>query len=128
MKLRELIKLGRYSEAIADLQRDLARNPEDLAAIEGMARVSRAKGEYEESLSFFMRLATQRESDATANLLAPGSAAWRIDIACLYWLSENRAKAIDLMHGLAAGILDGSVKYGDAAEECRKVYSFTTWR
>jgi hypothetical protein len=115
MKVQELIKLGRHSEAIAHLKRDLARNPGDMTAVEGMAFVLRAKGEYEESLSFFKRLATQRESDEAANLLAPGSAVWRIDIACLCWLSEDRAKAIDLMHGLAAGILDGSIKYGDAA-------------
>jgi tetratricopeptide (TPR) repeat protein len=115
MKLQELIKLRRYSEAVADLQRDLGRNPEDMAAVEGMALVLRARGDYEESLSFFRRLAAQRESDETTKLLAPGSAAWRIDMACLCWLSQNRAKAIDLMHGLAAGILEGSVKYGDAA-------------
>jgi hypothetical protein len=98
-----------------DLRRDLARDPEDMTAIEGMALVLRAKGEYEESLFFFKRLATERETDEAANLLAPDSAAWRIDMACLDWLSEDRAKAIELMHGLAAGILDGSIKYGDAA-------------
>jgi hypothetical protein len=45
MKVQELIKLGRYSEVIADLKRDLARNPEDMTAVEGMALVLRAKGE-----------------------------------------------------------------------------------
>jgi hypothetical protein len=115
MKWQELIKLRRYSEAIADLQSDLACNPKDVDALVGMARVLCAKGDYEQSLSFFGRLAAQRESDETTKLLVPGSAAWRIDMACLYWLSQNRAKAIDLMHGLAAGILDGSIKYGDAA-------------
>lgn len=115
MKVRELIKSGRYSEVIANLQRDLARNPEDIAAIEGMALALRAKGDYRASLSFFERLAAHRGSDEAANLLAPGSAAWRIDTACLYWLSEDRSKALHLMHGLAAGILDGSIGYGDAA-------------
>jgi tetratricopeptide (TPR) repeat protein len=114
MELRELIKSGRFSEAITELQRDLARNPEDMAAIEGMALVLRAKGEYREALSFFERLADHRDSDETANLLAPGSAAWRIDTACLHWLFEDRPKAVHLMHGLAAGILDGSIRYGDA--------------
>jgi len=115
MKLQELIKLRRYSEAIADLQRDLGRNPDDMAAVEGMALVLRAKGDHAESLSFFRRLAGQRESDETTKLLVPGSAAWRIDMACLCWLSQDRTKAIDLMHDLAAGILEGSIKYGDAA-------------
>jgi hypothetical protein len=45
MKVQELIKLGRYSEVIADLKRDLARNPKDMTAVEGMALVLRAKGE-----------------------------------------------------------------------------------
>lgn len=115
MKLQELIKLRRYSEVIADLKRGLERNPEDMAAVEGMALVLRAKGDYEESLLFFKRLAAQRESNETTKILASGSAAWRIDTAILYWLSQNRGKAIDLMHSLAAGILEGSIKYGDAA-------------
>jgi tetratricopeptide (TPR) repeat protein len=115
MTWQELIKEGRYSRAIADLRRYLARDPDDLAAVEGMAFVLRAKGEYQEALSFFERLSSQRKMDETATLVAPGSPAWQIDIACLYWLSEDRVKAIDLMHSLAAGILDGSIKYGDAA-------------
>jgi hypothetical protein len=44
-----------------------------------------------------------------------GSAAWQIDIASLHWLLDDRSEAIRLMHGLAAGILDGSIRYGDAA-------------
>jgi hypothetical protein len=80
-----------------------------------MAKASRLKGEYEEALVYFGRLATHRKEDKIANALAPGSAAYQIDIACLHWLLEDRSKAIRLMHGLAAGILDGSIKYGDAA-------------
>jgi len=110
-----LIKSQQYSEAIANLQRDLRRNPEDMAAVEGMALVLRAKGDYEGSLSFFRRLVAQRASDETTKRLTPGSAAWQIHVACLYWLCQNRAKAIDLMKDLAAGILNGSIKYGDAA-------------
>ena len=80
-----------------------------------MAVVLRAKGDYEESLRFFRRLADQRESDETAKRLAPGNPAWRIHVACLHWLSRNRDKAVAPMRALAAGILDGSIKYGDAA-------------
>jgi Flp pilus assembly protein TadD len=38
MKARELIRSHRYAEAIADLRRILANNPEDIAAVEGMAK------------------------------------------------------------------------------------------
>jgi tetratricopeptide (TPR) repeat protein len=115
MKVQELMRSHRYGEAIADLRRELASNPEDMASVEGMAKALRAKGEYAEALSFFGRLATHRKEDKTANVLAPGSAAWQIDIACLHWLLDDRSEAIRLMHGLAAGIIDGTIKYGDAA-------------
>jgi hypothetical protein len=115
MKVQELIRSHRYAEAIAKLRGDLAINPEDMAAVEGMAEALRANGEDAEALSFFERLATHSKEDKVASVLAPGSAAWQIDIACLHWLLDDHSKAIMLMHGLAAGILDGSIKYGDAA-------------
>jgi hypothetical protein len=102
-------------KTIADQQRDLANNPKDMIAIEGIAKGLRAKGEYAEALSFFGRLAAHRKENKSANVLAPGSAAWQIDIACLHWLLDDRSEAIRLTHRLAAGILDGSIKYGDAA-------------
>lgn len=115
MKAQELMRSHRYAEAIADLRRDLANNPENMAAVEGMAKALRANEEYEEALIFFGRLVAHRKEDKTANVLAPGSAAWQIDIACLRWLLDDHSQAIHLMHGLAAGILDGSIKYADAA-------------
>lgn len=115
MKAYELIWAHRYEEAIADLRRELESNPENIAAVEGMAKALRAKGEYPEALCFFERLAIHSKMDRVANLLAPGSAAWQIDIATLHWLLEERSEAMRLMHGLAAGILDGSIKYADAA-------------
>jgi hypothetical protein len=105
----------RYTDAVADLRRDLANNPEDMVAVEGMAKALRTAGEYREAISYFERLAAHRKGDETANLMAPGSAGWQIDIACLHWLSGGGAKAIHLTHALAAGILDGSIKYGDPA-------------
>lgn len=115
MKIQELIRSHRYAEAIADLRRELAKNPRDMAAVESIAKVLRAEGEYAEALSFFERLASHRKEDKIANTLAPGSPAWQIDIACLHWLLDDRSEAIRMVHGLAGGILDGSIKYGDAA-------------
>ena len=115
MKVQELMQSHRYAQAIAELQRDLANNPEDMNAVEGMAKALRANGDYGEALLFFDRLATHRKEDTIANALAPRSAAWQIDIACLHWLLDDPSKAIGLIHGLVAGILDRSIKYGDAA-------------
>ena len=88
----------------------LEKNPEDIAAVEGMAKALRGKGEYGEALSYFERLSFHDREDKTANILAPGRAAWQIDIACLHWLVNDRSRAIEMTHGLAAGILDGSIK------------------
>ena len=115
MKVPELIRSHRYAEAIAELEHDLEKNPEDMAAVEGMAKALRAKGEYKEALLFFERLAQYESDNKAANTLAPGRAPWQIEIACLHWLTDDHLGAIRLMHGLAAGIYDGSIKYGDAA-------------
>lgn len=115
MNVQALMRSHRYGEVIADLRRRLASNPEDMASVEAMAKALRAKGKNAKALSFFECLAACRKEDKTANILAPGSVAWQIDIACLHWLLDDHSEAVGLMHGLAAGILDGSIKYGDAA-------------
>jgi len=81
MKASELIRSHRYVEAIAELKRDLDKNPEDMAAVEGMAKALRAKGENKEALLFFDRLAQYESDNKTANTLAPGRALWQIEIA-----------------------------------------------
>jgi len=115
MKWRELIRSHRYAEAIRDLRRHLASNPEDMVAVAWMADALRANGQHSEALSFFERLAAHRSADKVANMMTPGSAPWDIDIACLHWLCGNHAKATQMMHGLAAGILDGSINYASDA-------------
>jgi hypothetical protein len=115
MTVQELMWSHRYAEAVIHLRQDLAKNPEDKLAIEWMAKALRALGEYGESLLHFERLAGFRRDDNVASILAPGSAAWQIDIACLHWLLRDHTKAISLMHGLTAGTLDGTIKYGDEA-------------
>jgi len=115
IKVRELMRARRYAEVIAHLRQELGNSPENIAAIEVMAQALRANEEYAEALVFFERLAAHDREDKVANTLAPGRAAWQIDIACLHWLADDHSRAVELMHGLAAGILDGSIKYGDAA-------------
>lgn len=106
---------NKYDDAITRGQQELLANPDDMGAVERMARALRAKGEYGESIDEFERLAAHHREDKIANSVAPGSAAYQIDIACLHWLIGDQASAISKMHGLVAGILNGSIKYGDAA-------------
>jgi tetratricopeptide (TPR) repeat protein len=106
MNVQELMRSHRYADAIADLRRDLANNPDDMLAVAWMAEALRANGEYEEALPFFKRLEAHRKEDKVANALAPGSAPYQIDIACLHWLFEDHVTAIRLMRDLAVGIID----------------------
>jgi hypothetical protein len=115
MKVRELMRSHGYAEAIAELQRNLEQNPEDMAAVADMAKALEANGEYKEALLLFERLAEYEKGNVRVNAAAPGRAAWQIEVASLHWLADNHTEAVRLMHGLAAGILDGSINYGDAA-------------
>jgi tetratricopeptide (TPR) repeat protein len=115
MNVHGMLMAHKYMEVALECRMTLEKNPDDIVAVEGLAKALRAKGEYTESLSFFERLAVLRHKDKTASAVAPGSLPWQIDIACLYWILGNQQKAIQFMCDLAAGVLDGSVKYGDAA-------------
>lgn len=113
MNWRELVWSHKYAEAICDLRRHLASNPDDIVAVDWMADALRGAGQYREALAMFERLDAHRRADKVANILAPGTPGRQIDIACLHWLLGDHAKAIQLMHSLAAGMLDGSILGGD---------------
>jgi hypothetical protein len=115
MNTHQLLFKHKYDDVISECRRVLKQNPDDPAGTEGMARALRAKAEYAESLAFFERLAIQRGRNETANTVALGSFPWNIDIACLHWMLGDKDKAMQMIRGLAAGVLDRTVNYGDAA-------------
>lgn len=39
----------------------------------------------------------------------------QMDISCMHWVLGKRREAIEIMRDLVKGVLDGSVRYGDAA-------------
>jgi Tetratricopeptide repeat len=115
MKWQELMRSRRYADAVPDLRQYLANSPDDIGAQQAMAKALRATGQYREALSFYERIAAHRRQDKVANIMAPGSAPWDIDIACLHWICGDHPKAMQMMHDLAAGILDGSIQYASDA-------------
>src|ERR1700733_962326 len=108
MNVHEMLMAHRYLDVTLACRTTLEKDPNDISAIEGMARAYRAEGEYTESLSYFERLAALRKGSTVTESVAPGSFPWTIDIACLYLVSGNKPKAIQLMRDLASGVLDGS--------------------
>jgi hypothetical protein len=115
MNTHQLLFNHRYDDVISDCRRILEQKPDDPASMEGMARALRARAQYTESLAFFERLSIQRSRNDAANRVVPGSFPWNIDIACLHWMLGNESKAMQMMRGMVAGVLDGAVGYGDAA-------------
>ncbi|MBV8411309.1 MAG: hypothetical protein JOY64_27015 [Alphaproteobacteria bacterium] len=100
---------------LAEYRHELERNPDNIGVIQRMASMLRVAGEYGEALQFYQRAAAHERGDGVANALTPGRNPWGIDIACLRWLLGDRRQALQEMHGMVAGILDGSISYGDAA-------------
>src|SRR5947209_19263838 len=104
MTARKPMLAKKYAEAIAQ---------GDLMVERGIALFR--SGEYAEAIPLYERLAKQNREDPVVKIAAPGSVAWELELACLHWLIDDRPEAIRLMHGLAAGILDRSIKYASDA-------------
>ena len=109
-----------YNQVIAESRQQLLENPNNMSAVGRMARAFCAKGEYREALVEFERLAAHHRKDEITNTLAPSNPAYGIDTSTLHWLLGDRTSETSEMHGLAAGVLDGSIKYGDAGGGMRQ--------
>ena len=115
MKLQDLMSAHKYDEVIVDSRRQLKADPENRAAMAWIADALQAKGALLETIEWLERLDSLRSNDKEYNIAVPGHSGFRVRIACLHWLSGERAKAISHVRGSVAGILDGAIKYADAA-------------
>jgi hypothetical protein len=111
MDALKLWQAHRHAEAIAECRRRLIVNPEDLAAIDTLAGALLSARSYNEALPAMERVG----ADERRCKVAPGQSGRQLDLSCLHWLMGNRLTAIMLMRGAVHGILDDSIKYGDAA-------------
>jgi tetratricopeptide (TPR) repeat protein len=111
MELRDLLRAGQYADAVEMAEVRLGADPDDWGAINGLASALQAVGKFEDALPLFEKLDRHDRSDPVVS----GRPGRQKDIACLYWLTGRSRDAIQSMHGLAQGVLDGSVRYGDAA-------------
>jgi hypothetical protein len=107
----ELWQAHRHLEAIAECRRRLAVDPEDFAAVGTLSRALLAARAYQEALLAMERFG----ADERQCKVAPGQSGRQLEIACLHWLMGHQLTAIMLMRGAVHGILDDSIKYGDAA-------------
>jgi hypothetical protein len=111
MSAQKLLQAHKYAEAITECRRRLAIDPTDIGAIDTMAAALTAVGNYGDALPLFERVGLHEQEIK----LTPGHPGRQMDISCLHWFLGGRQRAIELMHGLVEGILNGSINYGDAA-------------
>ena len=105
----EFFENQRYAEAISEYRKLLERNPNDWAAVDGLSTSLMIAGAYAEALPLLGRLDEYERAELPGH---PGS---KCKIACSYWCLDQWPAAMKLMRGLAEGILDRSIKYGDLA-------------
>lgn len=111
MDMLGLLESHDYAAAISESHRQLHKNPDDIAALAILARALQALERYDEALPIYERVDAHERADE----IARGRPGRRKEISCIYWFLGDRTKAISLMRGLADGILDRSIQYGDAA-------------
>jgi tetratricopeptide (TPR) repeat protein len=111
MDVLELLETHRYSEAIAECRRRLDVSPADIGVTAILAGALLALERYEEALPLYEKVDAHEKADNIAQGL-PGRQA---EISCIHWFLGDWPRAIALMRELAEGILDKSIKFGDAA-------------
>jgi tetratricopeptide (TPR) repeat protein len=100
---RDLIDAGKYDEAIAGYRQLLANNPEDYAAVDGLARAFFGASRYRESIPLQWRMDKLERSEI------PDHCGRGIQISCAHWCLGEQAEALRLMHAQCAGILNRSI-------------------
>lgn len=103
MEALDLFMTGRFEEAVIAYRRELAIDPDDRSAIDGLASSFMGLGAFADAIPLMQRL---HEYHKARNPDSPGQ---HLDLSCAYWCLEDKPKAIELAHGLCAAILDGSV-------------------
>ena len=111
MSALKLLESHKYIEAIEECQRCLSIKADDIGAIAIMASALRAIERYDEAIPLFERVGQYERSDK----IATGRPGRQSNISCLHWIIGNRQEAIQMMRDLVEGILNGFIKFGDAA-------------
>lgn len=111
MDALKLIWSHRYAEAATEARRQLAVNPDNLAAVGHLALALRALERYEDALPLYERIDGHERADKVAR----GRPGRREDMSCIHWIRGDRSGALSLMRELVEGILDGSIEYADLA-------------
>lgn len=114
-KRRDLKRPEEHVDVIAQHRQRLLGKPDDMDAIRDLVKALRARGEYREAVQWLERLdLLMKQEEASYPVLRGGPGAG-LAISLLQWMMGNRPEGISRMHAMCAGILKGSIRYGDLA-------------
>lgn len=99
----ELLVAGRFDEAAAAYRQVLAAKPADAGARDGLAAALMGAGRYEPAIPLMWALHEENLKQI------PDTCGKLVDLACAYWCIDNRAKAVELAHGLVEGNLSHKI-------------------
>lgn len=102
----DLLMSGRADEAIKAYVEILAKNPDDPGAVDGLASAYMSVGRYADAIPLKWRVHERQRAQIKDH---PGQ---QLQISIAYWCLDDRGRAIELVRGLCAGILDRTVGMG----------------
>lgn len=108
MNSQDLLSSHRYAEAIEEYQQVMRHHPEQNYH-GGMGRAFLALGEFDRAIESF------KNDNAIESGRVKGNLPSLPQVGVALWLKGERPAAMSEWHRAAAGILDGSIKYADAA-------------
>ena len=102
MEALDYLRVGQFGKAIPAYQSELRLDPDDISAIAGLASAYMGAGDYIAAIPLKLRVHDHDKHN-------PDHPGQHLALATAYWCLEDRARAIELAHGLCAAILEGSV-------------------
>lgn len=102
MTALDLLMAGRFDEAIDAYRLELADDPTDIGAVDGLSHAYREEGLFGAAIPLMERVHEHQKRN-------PDHPGQHLYLAVAHWCLEDRARAIELARGLCAAIQDGSV-------------------
>lgn len=110
-RFRYFLKNHQYAEAVAEARHLQSIDKFDMGPVDCLAESLLALGDFTCALPLFGQVDSAQRSDTTV----PGQSGRRIWMSCINWILGNKGESIKLMSEMTDGIVDGSIKFGDAA-------------
>lgn len=103
MEALDYLMAGRFGEAITAYHNELENDTDSRPALAGLASSLMGAGKYSEAIPLKWRVDKKNKAET------PDSPGQHLYLSVAYWCLGDRTRAIELAHGLCAGILDRSV-------------------